>query len=581
MNIPRDVFQDSYKIRTVANPITFTPDNCKLLTTKKESYYNHTYEPKPFLDILRSQLNISTDILSRFEDRRRENCCNVISITLYNKDCTFAEFLLKYLKSINRTVKNVDKKLKDWIVRLYLDKSVYECINNISESLKTSTLDDGELRSRRNCLDLFNNIIRSPNVEVYTFICNDEVNLDKTRTYRYLVLIDPEVNISAIREADGYINNLECHNLKMFQKARDKLFYTPPAINRANLIEGEQFTIFHSYSSWLQFHKNILNRKYFSTNQNIYDLLAGLFTCKLKIKPQFYYDTARSLHTQIDAFNTPSMNDDIRSTYIGKADIPLRNELVIINLFDSILKSYDEFIRYLERDTESFQEIIKILNIGFDEILLLEIFKEVISFSFSYNFKEYEHSITPYTTKIEQLKNLFFAYNIKNYKLNDSTLGQLIAELKRDGIIESSFTLDGHLDLKMSSYSHAFIDSIILKNIIGNVPFNITNGVDKYSQPSSLLSELNNYYNPEYDRSYDEDYIPAPIVRVELALPKLMLGPAFAARFVNPPSLGLPPLALPSTLGRQPLAHTFAQQKYLKYKNKYAMLKKKLLQYSA
>ena len=133
---------------------------------------------------------------------------------------------------------------------------------------------------------------------------------------------------------------------------------------------------------------------------------------------------------------------------------------------------------------------------------------------------------------------------------------------------------------------------IILKNIIGDVPFNITNGVDNYSQPSSLLSELNNYYNPEYDRSYDEYYIPAPIARVELALPKLMLGPAFAARFVNPPSLGLPPLALPPlslppslglppTLGRHPLALTSAQQKYLKYKNKYAMLKKKLLQHSA
>jgi hypothetical protein len=329
MSIIDTVFKD-HLLRTVINPITLI-GNCKLLTTKKISYYNHTFNPTQYLTKLRTELELSAEYLSRFIDKPRDKCCNVISITLYNKDCIFHTSLLKYLTSINRTVKNVDKKLEDWIVRLYLDESVYICIDNISKSLKSGPLPEIEQSSKQQLLNLFNNIIESKNVEVYTFICDDPVNLEKTRTYRYLVLIDPEVNISAIREADGYINYLECHNLKMFQNNQDKLFYLPPAYENANLIHNNQTIIFNSYSAWLQFYKGIIDRQYFYNHQNIYDLLAGLFTTKLKIKPDFYNKTIKNIVNKLSLFNTTSITPEIKETYIDPKDIPHPNGHIMIN----------------------------------------------------------------------------------------------------------------------------------------------------------------------------------------------------------------------------------------------------------
>ncbi len=566
MNIFENVFSSSYKMKTVDNPVTLSKDNCKLLTTKKENYYTHKYDPSPYLSKLKTEYNISDEILSRFIDTPSDKCCNAISITLYNKDCLSIIALLKYLRSINRTVKNVNKKLKDWLVRLYLDVSVYECINTINLSLKNSTLTQIQIKLSTELLDLFKNIVNSINVEVYTFICNDQVNLEKTRTYRYLVLLDPEVNISAIREADGYINYLECHNLKMFQKS-DKLFYLPPAYNNANLISNKFITIFNSYSPWLQFYKTIIDRKYFINHQNIYDLLAGLFTIKLKLKSDFYYKKIADIASKLSLFNTTSITPEIRTTYID-SDIPHREHLISIELKKEgegdnyIFSDYDEYFKKLT--PTDFDIINNKLQIGIDEILLLELFKEIISFEFKY-INQLEIDSTPYTTKIEEIKNLFYSYNIKQYEAKGllKNIGDLITILKKDGIIENSFILEGHMNINISKYKTGFIDSIILKNIIGNIPFNIINNSDMNIKNdgqtgNSLLYELNNYYDTDYDKMYDEDYIPEPIhTPFELNLSNLSLN-------VRNPGKPRP----------SPLFNKYL--KYLKYKNKYLKLKNNL-----
>ena len=46
----------------------------------------------------------------------------------------------KYLFSIYRTVKNVEKNLTDWIVRLYFDMTVYNCVLNISTEIKQKSV---------------------------------------------------------------------------------------------------------------------------------------------------------------------------------------------------------------------------------------------------------------------------------------------------------------------------------------------------------------------------------------------------------------------------------------------------------
>jgi len=149
-------------------------------------------------------------------------------------------FLNKYILSIHRSVINVNKNLPDWVVRIYFDKSVYKRMQEI-EIHKTNSSAE-ELIEINTFLQKFKEIIESPNVELYTYDCPKFYIIDGNasafiRSLRYLTLIDPTVNISAIREADGYMTNLECHNLKIFSNGQhNRLFYLPWLIDSVNLI---------------------------------------------------------------------------------------------------------------------------------------------------------------------------------------------------------------------------------------------------------------------------------------------------------------------------------------------------------
>ena len=109
----------------VNNPLNQS-EHCRLFNKRADPrYYTHRYDPGPILEILTSRLSqhFPSEVLDRFVCEPREGCCNAISLTLYITQCD-ASTLQKYLYSIHRSVKNVLKKLPDWIVRLYLDTSV-------------------------------------------------------------------------------------------------------------------------------------------------------------------------------------------------------------------------------------------------------------------------------------------------------------------------------------------------------------------------------------------------------------------------------------------------------------------------
>ena len=138
MNIIKSIFTDEQS-KEVLNPISQLEGDCILQNTKKDKYYTHVYDARPILSKLRDELKVSEEIISKFDLplEPRQNCCNVVSFMLYLKKtpeltphgymCDIFD-MLKYLNSINRSVKNINKKLPDWLVRIYFDKSVYECI---------------------------------------------------------------------------------------------------------------------------------------------------------------------------------------------------------------------------------------------------------------------------------------------------------------------------------------------------------------------------------------------------------------------------------------------------------------------
>lgn len=337
-----------HPIQEVQNPLGYSRP-CTLITSKKDKYYVHTYDPMTPLLLLSQRL--PREIISeRFVDSRRENCCNVISISLYFIGC-IPDNMTKYLFSIERTVKNVHNNLPDWIVRVYIDNSVHECIKNADKN------------SSRQITAAYNYITTAPNVEVYTYNCAvgdvQPQHIARTRTYRFLPFSDEDVNICVVREADGIVSNWDCRQIHLFSKDQSKMFYFP-----YNQIKRSKLSMFESYEKWLLLYKVIFRYDFFHNNYMGYDLLAGLFGIKLKLKRDFYIRTIVSLRDEIDRFIT-AVERNNEETYKGRGDT--RYLLGWISRTPRLLLKEDP----------------KLLSIGFDEILLLEMFKEVFSFNVS------------------------------------------------------------------------------------------------------------------------------------------------------------------------------------------------------
>ena len=196
----------------IENPLNPNEINCTLKNNRKDSYYIHKYNPTFIIQTIKQQigdfLDDELDILinEKFQTNTQSDCCNCISLVLYLK-CDI-ELYQNYIQSIYRTVLNVKRNLVDWIVRIYFDKSVYECLET----------DKDKYPDIYNCFEI---IFNSPNTEIYTFDCplyNDEdFKKSKLRSLRFLPIIDNDTNICVFRDADGIVTNQDCHNLKIFK----------------------------------------------------------------------------------------------------------------------------------------------------------------------------------------------------------------------------------------------------------------------------------------------------------------------------------------------------------------------------
>ena len=315
------------------NPINYN-EMCKLITNRRSNYYIHTYNPKPVLNIYKDK------IAKIFDFKPRSQCCNCVAIVLYSTNHPEA-ILYRYLPSIIKTIQNVKNSLSDWIVRLYLDVSVFETIKSLKH--RGDEVIDPRYKKLRINMDLeeifvddmIDYIFNADNVEVYTYLCSSllDTDVEKIRTFRFLPMIDSTVNVCAIREADGIVTNLDCHNLRMFSQS-ERIFYFIPLsgfMGAKGIYHPEGDVIKRGYSEWISLYKKELRPDFFAKYNNLYDILAGTLALRLKLKEEIYVQHVMNL--------------------------------------ESMISSNWNFL----------------YNYGFDEILLLDIFKEVISVSFTSN----------------------------------------------------------------------------------------------------------------------------------------------------------------------------------------------------
>lgn len=380
---------DKFKSEVTSSPNPLNvKETCRLINNKKLKYYTHTYNPKNIVAKIEADTSSYKKVLIEninniFDLTVRDKCCNCIAISLYWTKTNDIDGLLKYLYSIQRTVKNVKSELPDWIVRVYIDGSVY---NN----MQTGNTYVNEI---------MNYLHMSDNVEIYTYICDslldNNIPIARTRTFRFLPITDIDVNVCVVREADGIVTYTDCHNIKVFANS-DRIFYLLPFLDDYDNTQK----IGNSYQRWLSYYKKRIESEYFTKNFNLYDILAGTIAIRLKVKHDIYL--ANNSYVQ----NKINEAVDKASVFSGEEDIDI----------DDTRRAHILHPEMLDKDKN---ELKNALNNGYDEILLLHIFRDIISVSYSGD---------KYTKEEFDLKrSLIFAGNdIKVIKINDLVIKSYI-----------------------------------------------------------------------------------------------------------------------------------------------------------
>lgn len=415
---------------------------CKSLKKlNKEKYYIHEYNREWVYDLLKNNSDMTDEMINKiFDLEKKSECCNCISIVLYSKNDI--KNLYDYLYSMKKSLDNVSNNLKGFIVRFYLDVSVFKTIYNeyIKYKDDIDNKDNDNLKYLSKSFEILKYIINHDISEIYIYFCKEIINndnLEKIRIFRFLPLIENDVNIIIIRDADGFVSYSDCHNIKLFSREEEhKILMAYDYINNLYLDNESNVKNIH-YNSWLnlfdiindiymfcknenslilnyiidnlknerynpitnleelcdnknneEFKFNLINKINFSdyyNNRNKYnkdkikiDLLAGIFASKVRLNKQYYMDVTKSINDVIEfyVYNNNKFDENIDSFIKNEIIKDSNKPLNILKTgFDEILLNKIYYF-LIVLNSESFKEVIlTIPNIGnFDLNIFSKIF---------------------------------------------------------------------------------------------------------------------------------------------------------------------------------------------------------------
>ena len=459
LNCLSTILPDHFYSKQVVNTLNHQ-ENCTLITNKKTDYYIHTYHPS----IL--------DKNEVFDFRIREHCCNCISISLYYMDTDLRK-AVGYFASIRRTVDNVKRNLPDWIVRLYLDPSVYQ------------SLEDKKNEDAIYVNHTLDYLLKADHVKIYVYCCSSQTPMSRKRTFRFLPLFDPEVNIKIIREADGIVTNQDCHNIRIFSKS-NYLFYLPCVIEdydhtaEDELYDHPKYST-RAYSRWLQFYEKHLEPEYFSKYQPLYDLLAGTFGLKLMVKQSYYDNTIFSLQEKINqVLKTPIGKDYYHALNDGF------DEILLLHLF----RDYISVPIHMEGTSILFTDL-KVNNVVLSYTYANHNI-EKIDFDIRMSDLTNRNIIMQLEKFIDLLKDLVLKN--KDYQINISKFQIILEVIDLYATDYSSFygSIPSAIVAKLAACNY-FIDSLLIEeNIIMNSMFNLCVFGSKYDKEKNYLLDYIN-----------------------------------------------------------------------------------------
>ena len=323
-----DKIRDCYNVTNIepietASPLGEGDTKCYLLTTIRNEFYTHTYEPSILIRNLESyhdafldpviKSNYIEQIVSMINLERRENCCNCFSFVLYLKDIELIDKskqlliekinkLYMYFYSLNLSIHNINNCLPDFIARIYIDISVFTIINyalKYFNPIATNPLypftSDGihqKIIDIKAILDFF---ISNQRVEIYTYVCSNRVDL---MILRYVPLYEENVNIKVMREADGYVSYMDCLNIKQMIK-QNKFMFTYNTLSSApedgiinsmpNINISNTITYYNTpYAIWMYYYKQ--STPVYKNSLRLFDILGGLNAFTIQIKRDIFFE---------------------------------------------------------------------------------------------------------------------------------------------------------------------------------------------------------------------------------------------------------------------------------------------------
>ena len=293
---------------------------------KRDQYYIHTYDINQILNKTIADIqSINTEIADKYLNFIDE----IVDKKKYYNCCNCISIHLdkvsaEYIYSTYRSCKNIKKYLPDYLVRIYLSNDIYE--NFI---LKKNSW--------------FNDILNMTNVELHI----------SPNIQYFPAMIDDSVNILICRDVDNIVNFQDCLNIKAFENSH-RIFYIMPYLFSHILCEP-----YESYSNWLTYYKFVDD--YYDNYNNICDLMRGGIGIKFKLEKSYFIKCLT----------------DVKSD-IANIDLKLKNNKYIIEKRMRVAK-------YSKNDTDKNDFVRGIFNTGFDEILLMRFFRNLISVKYNYD----------------------------------------------------------------------------------------------------------------------------------------------------------------------------------------------------
>jgi hypothetical protein len=584
--------------KPINNPIINEIEQCLLLNNKKQDYYKHTYNPQKIIDnvsnyTINENFKVDDQFKSKYIDNMikiidmtpRESCCNCISFTLYStakieteeeilkrhmdlkaKDEEYDYFftdsdskpsyetlyedlerLCGYLLCLKISVMNIKKRLEDFVVRIYLDISVISVINKFNEIKMEYVRDKEKLEKyKKNILEYIQYLFSADNVEIYTYLCESYLqNIAKIRALRFLPMLDPEVNVSIVREADGIVSYTDIFNIKNFVTSNKMIFiysyqpknfidpnitnilynFTETAKIPTYLSNTEIERYFLPYSQWLR--EYIKDNEYFTNKRPLFDLLAGLFGIKIKVRQEIFMESIHNVNI--------NNNKKIKEKEL---EIELQKD---VDTKTSMIKSLDTFKLAM--------------RIGFDEMFLMELFKDLYTYNIKYDLKEYDYitianimfilnnfqyPLKKITTNIKNfitsklILDTLFGTDTNNRKIYrniphiQNEINMYIMDYNIDYIIKSENITESCIDIQIMNYNDGddmkisnILNNLLTKNILNDRKnweyrsviieygqnFNIDEIVFKlYNEQYNFYSILNGGYKQKYEK-YKKKYL--------------------------------------------------------------------------